>query len=180
MILGKILMSVMLLTSCDSSQCMKDYYTTNQDSLVQIRTSSQTLADNYAFLKVTIRKKSGELELMFHGGSRDNVTMYLNPGNLSLISEHVVDGCDPAVLQRFRTMYQDNDLREILNLFEVIEPNAIRISHGSVFVALGQTLESPNPNLEGGILMTFDAEANNSRIVEQIGTNVYLYDDLVY
>jgi hypothetical protein len=170
---------LMLLMGCDSSQWMKDYYTTNQDSLVQIRTLSQTLADNYAFLKVTIRKKSGELELMFHGGSRDNVTMYLNPGNLSLISEHVVDGCDPAVLQRFRTMYQDDDLREILSLFEATEPKAIRISHGGVFAALGETLKSPNPNLEGGILMTFEPEQNN-RIVEQIDTNVYLYDDLVY
>ena len=180
MILGKMLMSMMLLTSCDSSQYMKDYYITNQDSLVQIRTLSQTLANNYAFIKLTIRKKSGKLELMSHGESRNNVTMYLNPTDLSLISEHSFDECDPAVLQRFRTMYQDNDLREILNLFEAIEPKAIRISQGGVFVALGETLESPNPNLEGGILMTFEPELNNSRIVEQIDTNVYLYDDLVY
>lgn len=180
MILGNLLMSMILLTSCDSSQCMKDYYTANQDSLAQIRTLSDTLADGYAFQKVTIRKKSGELELMFHGGSRNNVTMYLNPVNLSLLSEHVVEGCSPEVLQRFRTMYQDNTLREILALFEAIEPKAIRISHGGVFVALGQTLESPNPNLEGGILMTFEPELNNSRIVEQIDINVYLYDDLVY
>lgn len=179
MILG-MLMSMMVLTNCDSSQCMKDYYTTNKDSLVEIRTLSQTLAGNYTFQVVTIIKKSGELELGFTGGNRNNVTMYLNPGDLSLISEHAVDGCDPAVLQKFRTMYQDNDLREILNLFEVIEPKAITISHGGVFVALGKTLQSPNPNLKGGILMTFEPEVNNNRIVEQIDTNVYLYDDLVY
>lgn len=179
MILG-MLMSMMVLRNCDSSQCMKDYYTTNKDSLVEIRTLSQTLAGNYTFQVVTIIKKSGELELGFTGGNRNNVTMYLNPGDLSLISEHAVDGCDPAVLQKFRTMYQDNDLREILNLFEVIEPKAITISHGGVFVALGKTLQSPNPNLKGGILMTFEPEVNNNRIVEQIDTNVYLYDDLVY
>jgi hypothetical protein len=111
---------------------------------------------------------------------RDNVSMYLNPTDLSLIHEFPVDGCDPAVLQRFRTMYNDNTLREILHLFESIEPKAISVSHGGVFVALGQTLKSPNPNLEGGILMTYEPEINNSRIVEEIDTNVYLYDDLVY
>ncbi len=180
MILGNMLLSLMLLSGCDSSQCMKDYYTTNKNSLLEMRTLSQALADSYTFQQITIIKKSGELELMFHGGVRDNVTMYLNLGDLSLISEHVVDGCDPVVLQRFRTMYQDNDLREILSLFELIEPKAIRISHGGIFVALGKTLESPNPNLKGGILMTFEPELNNSRIVEQIDTDVYLYDDLVY
>lgn len=171
---------MMLLTNCDSSQWMKDYYTTNQVSLTQIRTLSHTLADNYAFQKVTIKKKSGELELMFHGGVRDNVTVYLDPGNLGLISEHPVDECDPMVLQRFRTMYNNNTLREILHLFEAIEPKAIRITHGGVFVALGKPLKSPNVNLDGGILMTFASGYSDNKIVEEIDTNVYLYDTLVY
>ena len=71
---GTILLLIILLANCDSSQCMKDYYTTNQASLLQIRTLSQTLTDNCAFVKLTIRKKSGELELMTHGESRNNVT----------------------------------------------------------------------------------------------------------
>ncbi len=179
MLVGNMMISLMLLSGCDSSQCMKDYYMTNKDSLVEIRTLSQALGGNYAFVKLTIRKKSGEIELMTHGESRNNVTMYLNPADLSLISEHFDEACDPAVLQRFRTMYNDNTLREILNLFEAIEPKAISIWHGGVFVALGETLESPNPNLEGGILMTIEP-AHSRRIVEQIDTNVYLYDDLVY
>ncbi len=155
MILGNMLMSMMLLTSCDSSQCMKDYYNTNKDSLVEIRTLSQTLGGNYAFQKITIRKKSGELELRF-SAEVGGVSMYVNPTNLSLISEHPNTKCSAETLQRFRTMYNDNTLREILTLFEAIEPKAISIWHGGVFVALGETLESPNPNLEGGILMTIE------------------------
>lgn len=180
MILGSIFASMMILTSCDSSQCMKDYYTTNKDSLTQVHTLSESLADDYAFLTITIIKKRGQLELGFTGGSRNNVSMYLNPVDLSLIHEFPVEGCDAAVLQTFRTMYQDNRLREILLLYEEMEPKAITISHGGVFVALGKTLRSPNPNLSGGILMTYEPESNAKRIVEQIDTNVYLYDDLIY
>ncbi|HEY3404412.1 MAG TPA: hypothetical protein VGK59_13570 [Ohtaekwangia sp.] len=180
MILG-MLISMMVLTNCDSSQCMKDYYTTNKDSLVEIRRLSQTLAGNYDFQVVTIIKKRGQVELGFDG-EIGAASMYLNPSDLSLIHEFPNSKCSPEELQRFRTMYQDNDLREILNLFEAIEPKAITISHGGVFVALGKTLQSPNPNLKGGILMTYEPEPSNShsRIVEQIDTNVYLYDDLVY
>ncbi|WP_133259701.1 hypothetical protein [Pseudochryseolinea flava] len=159
---------------------MKDYYNTNKNSLVEIRTSGVALANSYDFQKITIRKKSGELELMFHGGSRNNVTMYLNPTSLNLISEHVVEGCSSDALQRYRTMYQSSALRLILSRFEQISPKAIRISDGGIFVALGGTLKSANPNLEGGILMTMEPEVNNTRIVEQIDTNVYLYDDLIY
>jgi hypothetical protein len=160
---------------------MKDYYTTNQNSLTQIRTLSQTLVGNYIFEKITIRKKRGELELMFHGGTVDNVTMYLDPGDLSLNSEHPVDECSATVLQRFRTMYNDNTLRQILNLFEAIEPKAIRITKGGVFVALGRPLKHSNKTeLEGGILMTFASGFTDRKIVETIDTNVYLYDTLVY
>jgi hypothetical protein len=182
MILGKMMVSLMLLSGCDLPQCMKDYYTANKNSLVEIRTLSKTLVDSYVFEKVTIRKKSGELELMFDGGgSRNNVTMYLNPGNLSLIAEYPVDGCNADVLQRFRTIYQDNALREILTLFEEIDPKAIRITHGAVFVALGRPLKHPNKTeLEGGILMTFASGFTDRKIVETIDTNVYLYDALVY
>ncbi len=180
MIFGKMMIALMLLISCDSSQSMKDYYNTNKVSLTQVRTLSESLADDYAFLTITIIKKRGQLELGFTGGSRNNVSMYLNPVDLSLIHEFPVEGCDPAILQTYRTMYNDNTLREILNLFKTIEPKAITISHGGVFVALGGTLKSPNPNLSGGILMTYEPEINNSRIVEQIDTNVYLYDDLIY
>ena len=117
---------------------------------------------------------------MFIGGESNNVTMYLNPADLSLTSEHTVDECDPAVLERFRTMYNDTTLREVLQLFEVIEPKAIKITQGGVFVALGQPLAHPNVNLNGGILMTFAPGYTNRKIVEEIDTNVYLYDALVY
>lgn len=50
---------------------------------------------------------------MFQGGPVDNVTMYLNAADLSLAAEYAVEECSPAVLQRFRTMYQDTRLREI-------------------------------------------------------------------
>jgi hypothetical protein len=174
-------MSLMLLTSCDPSQCMKDYYTANKDSLVTIRTLSKTLADNYAFEKVTIQNTSVGLELMFQGGDGDNVTMYLNPSNLSLKSESAVDGCSAEALTRFRAMYNGNTLREILNLFDDINPVALKITHRSIFVALGQPLKSKNPSLNGGILMTFQAGVTtDKKIVETIDTNVYLYDALVY
>ncbi len=181
MIFGKMMIALMLLMSCDSSQCMKDYYTTNKASLIQMRTLSDAVADAYEFERVTIIKKSGELELMFHGaGPRNNVTMYLNPANLSLIAEYPVEGCDPAVLQRFRTMYQDNTLRQILHLFESIEPRAIKITHAGVFVSLGKPLKHTNVNLDGGILMTFESGFTDRKIVEEIEPNVYLYDTLVY
>ena len=178
---GKMLLLVMLLSGCDSSQCMKDYYTTNQNSLILLRNLSDSLAENYDFQKVTIREKGGELELMFHGGSRNNVTMYLDTADLSLLTEHSVEGCSAEALQRFRTMYQNNDLRQILHLFNSIEPNAIKMTHKGVFVSLGQPLKHKNKaELEGGILMTFAAGFTDQDIVEEIGTNVYLYDTLVY
>lgn len=180
MAVSKLLILFFLLPGCDSSQCMKDYYTAKKDSLLTIRALANTLADNYEFNKVTIRNTSAGLELMFHGGVRDNVTMYLHSSNLTLRSESVVDGCHTEALQRFRAMYQDNVLRQILQIFKTIEPKAIRITKGGVFIALGQPLKSPNPNLEGGILMTYQAESNIKRIVEEIDTNVYLYDGLVY
>jgi hypothetical protein len=77
-------------------------------------------------------------------------------------------------------MYQDNALREILHLFEAIDPRAVRISHGGVFVALGGPLKHPNVNLDGGILMTFRRGVPDKKIVEEIDTNVYLYDTLIY
>lgn len=179
MIFGKMMIALILLISCNSSQCMKDYYTTNNTSLTQIRLLSKVLSDNYTFRQITIVEKSGELELGFDG-EIGAASMYLNPTDLSLIHEFPNSKCSAEELQRFRTMYQDSGLRQILNLFKQIEPEAITISHGGVFVALGKTLQSPNPNLKGGILMTFEPELNNRRIVEQIDTNVYLYDDLVY
>lgn len=176
-----MLMSIMVLSGCDSTQCMRDYYTTNQNSLTQIRMLSQTLAGNYVFEKVTIRKKNGKLEVGFYGGIVDNAPMYLNPEDLSLISENPIDEINAEVLQRFRTMYNDTTLRQILNLFEQIEPKAIRITHGGVFVALGKPLKHPNKTeLEGGILMTFASGFTDRKIVETIDTNVYLYDTLVY
>ncbi len=180
MIFVKMLMVTMMLPGCDSAQCMKDYYTVNKDSLVSIRTLSKTLADNYAFQKVTIKNTDVGLELMFYGGVRDNVTMYLNPTDLSLISESVVDGCSTEALTRFRTMYNGNTLREILNLFDDVNPRALKITHRSIFVALGPPLKSPNPSLNGGILMTFQPAVTDKKIVETIDTNVYLYDTLVY
>jgi hypothetical protein len=175
-----MLMLMMLLTSCNSTECMKDYYKTNKTSLIQMKTLSDALADAYTFERITIMKKSSELELMFHGGSGNNVTMYLNLTDLSLISEHPVDECDPAVLQRFRTMYQNSNLRQILNLFEQIDPKAIKITHVGIFVALGKPLKHMNVNLDGGILMTFEPGFTDRTIVEEIDTNVYLYDTLVY
>jgi hypothetical protein len=172
-------MSMMLLTGCDSTQCMRDYYTTNQDNLAQIRTLSKTLVDNYAFEKITIKKKSGELEIGFWAEA-GAASMYVNSSDLSLIHEFPNSKCSAAVLQTFRTMYNDNTLKEILTLFEAIEPKAIRITHGGVFVALGQPLLSPNVNLNGGILMTFEPGFTDRKIVETIDTNVYLYDTLVY
>jgi hypothetical protein len=181
MILGEFFMSVILLTSCESSQCMKDYYTANKNSLVTIRTLSKTLADNNAFRKVTIKKKDVGVEIMFEGGDGDNATIYLNPSDLSLRSESVVDGCSSEALTRFRAMYNSNTLRDILNLFDDINPKALKISHRSIFVALGQPLKSKNPSLDGGILMTFQAgDTTDNKIVETIDTNVYLYDTLVY
>jgi hypothetical protein len=58
MIFGNLIVSIMLLTSCNSAQCMKDYYTENKTGLTQIRTLSKALADNYTFEKVTIIKKA--------------------------------------------------------------------------------------------------------------------------
>lgn len=173
-------MSMILLSSCHSSLCMKDYYTINQNDLTQIRTLSQTLISNYVFEKITIRKKKGEFEILF-SAEVGGVSMYVNPLDLSLIHEFPGSKCSPEVLQRFRTMYHDNRLREILTLFEAIDPKAIRITHGAVFVALGSPLKHSNKTeLEGGVLMTFASGFKDRKIVETIETNVYLYDTLVY
>lgn len=174
-----LLVFSLMLPGCDSAQRMKEYYLNNKDSLVEMQTLSQGLADNYAFQMITIRKKREQLEVRFSSES-GGVSMYVTPSDLSLIHEFVSDDCDPVVLQMYRTLYQGNTFRQILRLFEAIEPKAISIWHGGIFVALGPTLESKNPNLEGGILMTDEPDPTNRRIVEQIDTNVYLYDDLVY
>ena len=173
------MLSIILLTNCDSPQCMKDYYTANQPRLAQIQTLSNTLADNYTFEKVTIKKKSGELEIGFWA-EVGAASMYVNPSGLGLLSENPNSECSAEVMERFRTMYNDTTLREVLQLFEVIEPKAIKITQGGVFVALGQPLAHPNVNLNGGILMTFAPGYTNRKIVEEIDTNVYLYDALVY
>ena len=180
MILGKILTLMMLSQGCDTAQCMEDYYTANQDSLVQIRALSDTLAENYAFERISIIKKRGDLEVMFIGGTVDNATMYIDPADLSLISEGAVEGCSQAAFASYQTMYNDTTLRSILQLFIDIEPMAIRITKGGVFVALGQALESPNVNLNGGILMPFETGFSSAKIVEEIDTNVYLFDALIY
>lgn len=179
-LLSNILVFLMLLIGCDSTLCMRDYYSTNKNNLINIRTLSNTLSSNYSFEQVTIKKKNEKLELIFFGGVSDNVSMYLNPSNLDLIHEFSAQGCSAEVHQRFRTMYQDNTMRGILNLFELIDPKAVRITHGGVFVALGRPLKHPNVNLNGGILMTFAPGVSDYEIVEEIDANVYLYDALVY
>lgn len=180
MISIKTLILIILLPSCESSQCMKDYYNTNKNSLVAMRNLSEGITDNYTFNQVTIVNKDVGLELMFQAGDYDNVTMYLNPSDLSLISESAVDECSVEALTRFRAMYNDNALRQILQLSLDIDPKAILITNGSLFIGLGQPLESPNPSLSGGILMTFQPGVADNKIVETIDTNVYLYDTMVY
>jgi hypothetical protein len=179
MILGKVMMSIIFLIGCDSPQCMKDYYITHKNNLLQIRSLSDGVADNYAFEKITIIKKRGELEILF-SAEVGGVSMYVNPEDFSLIHEFANSQCSPEVLQRFRALYNNNTFREILYLFESIKPKALRISHGGVFIALGSPLKSPNVNLDGGILMTFKSGVADYKIVETIDTNVYLYDTLVY
>lgn len=56
-----ILLSMMLFTSCESSQCMKDFYIAHKASLSQMQTLSKDLATNYSFEKVTVRKKARRL-----------------------------------------------------------------------------------------------------------------------
>ncbi|MDH5368109.1 MAG: hypothetical protein OEW67_14075 [Cyclobacteriaceae bacterium] len=181
MILGTIFTLMMLMQNCDTATCMEDYYTANQVDLTAIRAASQTLSSNCEYVKITIRKKSGKLELRFYGGAVDNVTMYINPTDLSLISEHPVDECSPVVLDRFRTMYNDATLRTILQLFAKIEPNAVRINSKGVFVALGETLKHPNKGeLEGGIFMAFASGFTSQWVISEIDTNVYLFDTLIY
>ncbi|MBT1690058.1 hypothetical protein [Dawidia soli] len=160
---------------------MKDFYTAQKPNLSQMQTLSKSLSAGYSFDNITVRKKNGELELMFIGGTRDNVTMYLNPENLDLTAEYPVEGCSAAVLQNFRAMYQDTRLRGILELFNETNPNAILITHKGIFIALGRPLKHPNKTeLEGGILMTFEPGFTDRNIVEKIDTDVYLYDTLVY
>lgn len=178
-LIASVFLIMLSFTRCDSAR-MKDYYTTHKNSLLEIKAQSAALADEYEFLAIAIQKKRNQLEVVFQGGTVDNVTMYLNPEELTLIAEYPVPGCSEMYLQRFRTMRESTMLTEILRLFEAIEPDAIKIGPAGVFVALGGTLRSPNPNLAGGILMTFEPELGNSGIVEKIDTNVYLYDDLIY
>jgi hypothetical protein len=63
-------------------------------------------------------------------------------------------------------MYNDNSLRQILHLFEDINPKAILITHGALFVALEKALKSLNPSLDGGILMKFQLGVADRKIVE--------------
>jgi hypothetical protein len=127
LVFGIALTTTVYLMSCESSQCMKDYYITNKNSLVTIRTLSKTLADNYAFEQVTVKKKDVGVEIMFEGGDGNNATIYLKPSDLSLRSESVVDGCSSEALTRFRAMYNSNTIRDILNLFEDINITGAQI-----------------------------------------------------
>lgn len=179
MILGKILV-LLLLSGCDNIECMEDYYNANKDDLIAIRGLSQTLDSNYEYQKITIRQKDGELEVMFIGGTVDNVTMYIGTVDHSLLAEYPTSKCSSEVLERFRTMYNDTTLREILQLFTAIEPNAIRMNSKGVFLALGETLKHPNKNLEGGVFMSFEPGFSSRWVTSEIDTNVYLYDALVY
>ena len=172
---------MILLSSCDTAGCMEDYYNANKNDLIDIRGFSDTLNNNFEYLKITIRQKDGDLEVMFHGGTVDNVTMYIDPVGHGLLAEYPTSKCSPAVLERFRAMYNDNTLREILRLFKEIEPNAIRINSKGVFVALGQPLKYPNKGeLEGGIYMPFEFGFSSQWVTKEIDSNVYLYDALVY
>jgi hypothetical protein len=179
-IAGRVLISIMLLIGCDSAQCMKDYYTQNRGRLIQMRTSSKALAESYAFDKITIIKKNGTLELGFWGDVVGAASIYVNLSDFSLISENPNEDCSPEDLQIFRAIYNDTRLREILVSFGQIEPKAVKIARGAIFVSLGSPLEHPNVNLNGGILMTFKPGFTDRKIVEKIDTDVYLYDTLVY
>gem|GEM_PF-5085219 len=181
MILLNSLFSMILLISCDSSQCMKDYYASNKTSLARIRSLSENLATNYTFEKVTIRKKRDEIEVMFRNGSRSNVTMYLSVDDFSLIRELGAGEAESQVLQKFRLMLQSQAFKEILQLFRMTSPKALKLTHRSIFIALGPPLKSSNrTELEGGLLMTFQAAVEDPKIVEKIHENVFLYDTLVY
>ena len=84
----------------------------------------------------------------------------------------------------YTLLLQDTALKQILQIYKSMKPDAIRITHDDVFFSLGSSVTNRTTKLssdgEAGILMSFTKDVNDTYVIKKIGDKVYLYETFIH
>ena len=184
-----IIFFALLNLGCNSEKKITKYYQVNKDDMIGMKVLAQDFIEGYNFKSASIRASSDEsigIRLLVLGeGPYKGTGAYFNRNTLELMPffdyNKVCDSCTLEEEEKYLSLIKSKNLKEILQLFMKMKPDAIKITSEGVFFALGMPIKSQNKSeVEGAIFLPFNDNFNKAMVVKQIEKeNTYLYETVV-
>ena len=169
-----------------------NFYSENKEQLGKVKLLSQELAGKYTFKYAAIRDHGPQIGIRLNvqdddaykgtGEYYDRKTLQPMPDTDS--NSIICDSCTEKERMNYTLLLQDTALKQILQIYKSMKPDAIRITHDDVFFSLGSSVTNRTTKLssdgEAGILMSFTKDVNDTYVIKKIGDKVYLYETFIH
>jgi hypothetical protein len=166
---------------------MIEFYQKNRSEIYSIKRLANELVIEYPFEFLSIRNQTdiGIVLLVSIKPPYKSMSLTYDQKTCELITDSIYlsqcDSCTESERNTYNHLIKEKRIKELLQLFLKLKPNAILITSDGVFFALGWPLNHRNKSeVEGGIFLPFGKEFLKEQIVKQIeGENAFLYDTVV-
>ena len=177
-----LLTSISFMFSCNSEKQMLNTYKQEKTRLVSLASNCESFFAKYQFKEVVVRYNSAVKQIRFaatmnsphkYFGCEFSATGY------EALQVNFSDSLEKGEKDLFAKIPTDSALQVILRDYMVSKIEAVNISNSGVFLSLGSSIKSKNPEMSAGILMTSNENYVKSNVIKEIEKGVLLYETVI-